>query len=54
MCYMCVPIYEFLRDLTAVVDQGLPVFEVLRSQSQIPQSVGLLWTSYQTGPETST
>ena len=39
---MCVPIYEFLHDLTAVVDQGLLVLGVPRSHSQTPQSVGLL------------
>jgi hypothetical protein len=54
MCYTCEIIYEFLRDVTAEVDQDLSVVEFPRSHSDTPQSVGLLWTSDETGPETST
>jgi hypothetical protein len=37
-----------------LVGQGLLIIEASRSHSDIPQSVGLLWTSYQPVAETST
>jgi len=36
-----------------LVGQDLLIAEVSRSHSDTPQSVGLLWTSDQTGTETS-
>ena len=36
------------------VGQGLLIFEISRSQSDTPQSVGLLWTSDRPDAETST
>jgi hypothetical protein len=44
----------FLHGATAPVGQDLLVIEASRSQSDSPQSVGLLWTNNQPDAETST
>jgi len=38
----------------SVVGQGFLVIETPRSHSDVPHSIGLLWTSYQTDVENST
>jgi hypothetical protein len=40
--------------LSSKEGHGLLILEVSKSHSDIPQSVGLLWTSYQLVAETST
>ena len=44
----------FLHGYTALVGQGLLIFEVPLSHSDTPRSVGLLWTSDRTVAQTST
>jgi len=47
--YIC-----FYHGVTALVGQGHIIIEDSWSHSDSPQSVGLLWTSYQLEAETST
>jgi len=49
-----VELYLFSVALSSNADHGLLILEVSKSHSDIPQSVGLLWTSYQLVAETST
>ena len=49
-----VELYFFSVALSPNADHGLPILEVFKSHSDIPQSVGLLWTSYQFVAETAT
>jgi len=46
--------YFFFHDLKPLLGQGLQVMEALRSHSDTPQPLGLLWTSDQPDAETST
>ena len=43
--------YLFVHDSTALLVLGLLKYEVSRSNSDTPHSVGLLWTSYRTVAE---
>jgi hypothetical protein len=46
--------HDFFHGLTAVVILGFLIVEVSRSHSDIPLSVGLLWTTDRPVAETST
>jgi len=37
----------FVMDIQPIVGQGLPIIELSRSHTHIPQLVGFLWTSDQ-------
>ena len=47
--FICFPMAQ-----QPLIGQGLLIIEALRSHSDIPQLVGLLWTSDQPDAETST
>ena len=52
--YLFLQFFKFFWAQQPPVGQGLLIPEVLRSHTDAPQSIGLLWTSDQPDAETTT